>query len=171
MDRHRFDPIARAISASPVGVVVAAIVVTALAMAWSWDRIRMDANTDSLMGDDRPYVQQYKRFLGEFGDLEYAWIVVDAQGADGVRRAGEAQRAVDLLDRALRAKPSIERVCSRVTAPEQSRLATWAMETPDLRGLAEGAGLAIAEGPFFYFYDDPFTLPWNRRNEVAFRLQ
>jgi hopanoid biosynthesis associated RND transporter like protein HpnN len=157
MERHRFDPLARAISASPVGVVVAAIVVTALAVAWSWNRIRMDANTDSLMGDDRPYVQQYKRFLGEFGDLEYAWIVVDAQGADGVRRAGEAQRAVDLLDRALRAKPSIERVCSRVTAPEQSRLATWAMETPDLRGLAEardalplvaadaGAGTLVAD--------------------------
>ena len=157
MDRHRFDPIARAISASPVGVVVAAIVVTALAVAWSWDRIRMDANTDSLMGDDRPYVQQYKRFLGEFGDLEYAWIVVDAQGPDGVLRTGEAQRAVDLLDRALRGNPTIERVCSRVTAPEQSRLATWAMPTEDMRGLAEardalplvasdaGAGTLVAD--------------------------
>ena len=25
-------------------------------------------------------------------------------------------------------------------------------------------------GPRFYYYDDPFTLPFNRRNEVAFTL-
>ncbi len=38
----------------------------------------------------------------------------------------------------------------------------------ELRALAEGAGLELEAGPFFYYYDDPFTLPWNRRNEVAF---
>jgi hypothetical protein len=55
--------------------------------------------------------------------------------------------------------------------PGRGTEAQMQAKAADLRGLAEGAGLAIAEGPFFYFYDDPFTLPWNRRNEVAFRLQ
>lgn len=39
-----------------------------------------------------------------------------------------------------------------------------------LRAWAEGRGLTIAEGPHYYFYDGPMTLPWNRRNEVAFTL-
>jgi hypothetical protein len=41
----------------------------------------------------------------------------------------------------------------------------------DLRRIAEQAGIALDGGPEFLFYDDPFTLPWNRRNEVAFTLQ
>jgi hypothetical protein len=41
----------------------------------------------------------------------------------------------------------------------------------ELRAIAAAAGLDLGDGPFFYFYDDPFTLPWNRRNEVAFRLR
>lgn len=36
-----------------------------------------------------------------------------------------------------------------------------------LRQWAEAEGLAVAGGPRFYFYDDPMTLPWRRRNEVA----
>jgi len=40
----------------------------------------------------------------------------------------------------------------------------------ELRRIAQAAGLAVAGPPVFLFYDDPFTLPWNRRNEVAFSL-
>jgi hypothetical protein len=39
-----------------------------------------------------------------------------------------------------------------------------------LRDIAARSGIAIEGPPRFYFYDDPFTLPWNRRNEVAFRI-
>jgi hypothetical protein len=65
-------------------------------------------------------------------------------------------------------------------APERQIVLTFSGRTPDsvlaaraeeLRGLAQGAGLVITAGPFFYYYDDPFTLPWNRRNEVAFRVE
>ncbi len=41
----------------------------------------------------------------------------------------------------------------------------------ELRSWARGQGLQVTAGPFFYFYDPPWTLPWNRRNEVAFLLQ
>ncbi len=40
-----------------------------------------------------------------------------------------------------------------------------------LRVWAEGAGHRIVAGPHYYFYDAPMTLPWNRRNEVAFTLR
>lgn len=41
-------------------------------------------------------------------------------------------------------------------------------QTNTLRQIAAEGGIMLGAGPSFYFYDDPFTLPWNRRNEVAF---
>ncbi len=40
-----------------------------------------------------------------------------------------------------------------------------------LRVWAEGQGLTITDGPHYYFYDAPMTLPWKRRNEVAFTIR
>ena len=121
----------------PWAVLAVTAVLAAVAGLWSWGRVHLDANTDSLMGNDRPYVAEYKRFLHEFGDLEYAWVVVDADGTDGDRRLGEAQRAVDLIAAKLRDEPSIERVNARVGYAEQMRIATWNMATSDLSGLVE----------------------------------
>ena len=41
----------------------------------------------------------------------------------------------------------------------------------DLRAIAAANSLDLGAGPIYSFYDDPFTLPWNRRNEVAFVLR
>ncbi len=95
--------------------------------------MRLDANTDSLMGNDRPYVAEYRRFLHEFGDLEYAWVVVDTKG-----NTGQAQYAVDLIEAALQSDPTIQTVNAKVSVPEQTALGTWAMTTADLAGLVEG---------------------------------
>ena len=40
-----------------------------------------------------------------------------------------------------------------------------------LRVWAESEGLTILAGPHYYFYDAPMTLPWKRRNEVAFTIR
>lgn len=40
-----------------------------------------------------------------------------------------------------------------------------------LRVWAEAEGLTILAGPHYYFYDAPMTLPWKRRNEVAFTIR
>lgn len=40
-----------------------------------------------------------------------------------------------------------------------------------VRATATAAGLQTTGGPEYMFYDDPFTLPWNRRNEVALALR
>lgn len=49
--------------------------------------------------------------------------------------------------------------------------AVLAQKEADLRAIAIANGLKLAAGPMYYFYDAPFTLPWNRRNEVAFHLR
>lgn len=117
---------------NPIKVVVGCVLLAGVAMLWSWDRVKLDANTDSLMGNDRPYVAEYRRFLQEFGDLEYVWVVVDTKG-----HMGQAQHAVDLIEDALKGEPSIQAVNARITAPEQQQVASWAMDTADLAGLVE----------------------------------
>ena len=49
--------------------------------------------------------------------------------------------------------------------------ATLAAQETALRQWAGAQGLKITAGPHYYFYDGPATLPWNRRNEVAFSVQ
>lgn len=41
----------------------------------------------------------------------------------------------------------------------------------DLRLAVAQMGLNVSGDPFYMFYDSPFTLPWNRRNEVALHLR
>jgi len=41
----------------------------------------------------------------------------------------------------------------------------------ELRSWARGQAMKVTAGPFYYFYDPPWTLPWNRRNEVAFWVE
>ncbi|WP_145110755.1 SOUL family heme-binding protein [Cereibacter sediminicola] len=43
-------------------------------------------------------------------------------------------------------------------------------QSGELAQWIDARGLTMHEGPFYYFYDSPMTLPWQRRNEVAFRL-
>ncbi len=65
-------------------------------------------------------------------------------------------------------------------APERQvveRFSGWAtgavMEAraDGLRAWAKAQGLTLTGGPYFYFYDAPMTLPWNRRNEAAFSIR
>jgi len=48
--------------------------------------------------------------------------------------------------------------------------AALAQKAEELQVWAAAQGVALGAGPFYYFYDSPMTLPWNRRNEVAFLL-
>jgi SOUL heme-binding protein len=73
--------------------------------------------------------------------------------------------------------PSDDRVRFVETAPERQlvlrfsglgRTAQLEAQTETLRQIAADAGITLGAGPFYYFYDAPLTLPWNRRNEVAF---
>lgn len=49
--------------------------------------------------------------------------------------------------------------------------ASLAQRGTELRAWAAARGLIVQEPPQFLFYDSPFTLPWNRRNEVAFSIR
>ncbi|MSR18721.1 MAG: hypothetical protein EXS00_06090 [Phycisphaerales bacterium] len=100
--------------------------------------LTLDANTDSLIGLERPFMKEYRQFLHEFGDLEYLYIAVDAHGDDEL-----AQRAVDELGKGLGRIDELPQVHWSITPDEQLRFATRAMPLPQLQGLAESAGACV----------------------------
>jgi SOUL heme-binding protein len=77
-------------------------------------------------------------------------------------------------------KPKDARIRLVVTKPKRMIVlrfsgvpttAALASRTAELTALTKARGLETAGQPQFMFYDAPFTLPWNRRNEVAFSLK
>jgi len=76
-------------------------------------------------------------------------------------------------------KPRDARIRLLTTEPRRlavlrfSGIATTAAletRTRQLRAWADDRRLTLQGAPQFFFYDAPFTLPWNRRNEVAFDI-
>jgi hypothetical protein len=57
---------------------------------------------------------------------------------------------------------AVERFSGYATASALSRRARA------LQDQLQADGLTILDGPRFAYYDDPFTLPWRRRNELVF---
>jgi len=57
-----------------------------------------------------------------------------------------------------------------LTFPGIPTTAALESRTASLRAWAAAEGLTLQGPPQFLFYDSPMTLPWNRRNEVAFDL-
>jgi hopanoid biosynthesis associated RND transporter like protein HpnN len=105
----------------PWTVLVAAAVLSAVCLAYAGLRLELNANTDDLIAADRPFMVEYRRFLREFGDLEYIWVVVE-NGGD----AGRTRAVVDELARRLRADAGMSSVYGAITPEEQLRIATRA---------------------------------------------
>jgi predicted RND superfamily exporter protein len=116
--------------------IIAALTVAALACAGiSFQYLKLDADTDSLIGEDQPFLKDWRRFIHDFGDLEYAIAVVDPRGD-----APAADRAVRELTTRLSMLTSVSKVHGSIDAQDQCRLAPRAMSDDELAGLADAAG-------------------------------
>ena len=115
--------------------IIAALTVAALACAGiSFQYLKLDADTDSLIGEDQPFLKDWRRFIHDFGDLEYAIAVVDPRGD-----APAADRAVRELTTRLSTLSSVSKVHGSIDAQDQLRLAPRAMSDDELAGLADAA--------------------------------
>ena len=65
------------VTAWPRAVVITAIVLGAVGAWLGVARLRIDGDTDSLIAAERPFMQDYRAFQAEFGDLEGVVIAVD----------------------------------------------------------------------------------------------
>lgn len=97
--------------------------------------VRFDADTDSLISADRPFMMDYESFKARFGDLERIWVVVDA-GDDEAAGA----RVVDWLEPRLQAL-DLPQVAARITAAEQARLVSWAAPPDEVEAIAGACSL------------------------------
>ena len=124
----------------PVAIVAVAVLLAVAGGAIAWRGLLLDADTNSLIAADRPFMRLYRDFLDEFGDLEYLYVVVDSRpgGVDDVDGArGEiAERAVDDLIKRLQAIESLPAVHGRIEPREQLHLATRSMPIEALADLA-----------------------------------
>ncbi len=142
--RRAMDRLAAWVGRRPLAIVVGTAALAILAALWSAWHLRLDADTNSLVGDDQPYMRRYRAFMRDFGDLEYILVVIDPCGNDN-----EAMEATRELVTGLRALPGLLGATGSVTSAEQYRLSTWSMTDTELSGLheARGALAVLASAP------------------------
>jgi predicted RND superfamily exporter protein len=135
------------------GAILAISITLAIAGAViAWRSLSLDADTNSLIAADRPFMKLYRSFLEEFGDLEYITVVVDGRPDGGEdpdgSKAAIADQAVDRLLETLSANEALPAVHGRLEPNEQLRIATRVMAIEDLEGLASArrALPALASG-------------------------
>ena len=106
--------------------------------AW---KLELNADTDDLIGKNRPYRQTYGDFLEEFGDLEFLYVVVANEG-DSIADTAKVEHCVDTLVERLRKIPEryVPGVHGYVEPDEQFRVATRAMDDETLADFASVAG-------------------------------
>ena len=68
------------VTRAPKTVVICAVLLSLISAWYAAKNLTLDANTDSLISPDRPFMQKYTAYCKEFGDLEYLYVAVDAKG-------------------------------------------------------------------------------------------
>ncbi|MEZ6194119.1 MAG: MMPL family transporter [Planctomycetota bacterium] len=114
-------------------VLAVALVLAGLGIALAATRLRLNANTDDLISPDRPYMQNYRRFIEECGDLEFIYLVVEHHDDPAAAKA-----CIDDLAASLAARPELELpvVHARIEPDEQLALATHAMSDEEFTDLS-----------------------------------
>src|SRR3989338_2832832 len=111
--RHRlFSFISFLVIRHPWKITGASLFLTILSIFFALSHLALDADYDNLVSEKLDYHQRYKSFLREFGDQEYLYVVVEAEG--------DPQRARDFLDQLgarLTTIPDIQEIAWKITDP------------------------------------------------------
>lgn len=92
--------------------------------------LQLNADTDDLIGADRPYKEKYDAFLNEFGDLEYLYVVVADNG-----HTPRAEECIEFIGARLSAIEGLPAVHWSITPREQLLLAGRSMRDEDAAAL------------------------------------
>lgn len=119
----------------PWTVLATAVVTAILSVLASALWLRWNANPDELAARGSLYLQDYKAFIDEFGDIDCIHIVVAHKN-----NADRAEACVDQLATRLQGNPNIEGVFASIGPAEQLKIATRAMPSAELENLYNSAG-------------------------------
>jgi hopanoid biosynthesis associated RND transporter like protein HpnN len=72
----------RLATARPILTIVVSLVLAAVGVAYTRHALKFQTSSAELLPPDRPYVQQFKRYLGDFGELNDIVVVVQAPRVD-----------------------------------------------------------------------------------------
>ena len=126
-----------------VWIILIGVVVAVAGAVAGLTGVRLDADTDSLISPDRPFMQDYQAFKDRFGDLERIWVVVDAHGNES-----QARSAIDWIEPQLRTL-DLPQIVARIDSQEQARLTTWTAPPESVEAIASACAiLSLAkDGP------------------------
>lgn len=128
--------VARLACRRAIAVAAAGVFSALLCGLYAATSLQLNADTDDLIGADRPYKEKYDAFLSEFGDLEYLYVVVADNGH--TRRAEEC---VEFIAQRLTPIEGLPGVFWSISPREQLILASRAMsdeEAAALDALSDG---------------------------------
>ena len=126
-------PLTRLVVNHPAWIVMLGVILAVGGGILAAARLHLDADTNHLIAEDRPFMDPFLGWLDEFGDLEYLYVVVDPKGDDAA-----ADAAIRELVPALQAVPEVPEVHGWISVPEQWRLASRAMPQKELDALVAG---------------------------------
>lgn len=133
ISRRVFGAIATAVIRRPWWFVGAYAVLAAASVVYTAARLEMKTDQNDLVSADLPYNQRYLKFLDEFGDLEFLYVVVVVDG--------DRDRAVrvveDVASELGQLTEHVERVFHRVPPVALGRSALLLAPRAEVEGLAK----------------------------------
>jgi len=119
----------------PWKIVVVALLLTAASAYLAITKLSLDADQDNLISEKLAYHKRYKDFLREFGDQEYLYLVIEANG-DLSRAKAFVRAAAERLARL----PDIREVTYKIDNPALEKSFLLLLTQDELKSLSDMVG-------------------------------
>ncbi|MFH1652982.1 MAG: MMPL family transporter [Pseudomonadota bacterium] len=109
MQKILFLKLSEFITTYPRKIVAVALILSLISIILSVTLMRVDADQDNLVSEKLEYHKRYKDFMREFGDQEYLYIIVEADG-----NIKDAKKFTESLATRLKDAPEIKRFLYKI---------------------------------------------------------
>lgn len=120
----------------PWTILLIGLLAAVASITYASRTLNLNANTDDLISPDRPFMDDYRQLLDEFGDLEYLYVVVQKPERDGLR----AEECIEFIASRLARLDELPGIFHAIHIYEQLRISSRAMTDDALRELAQVSG-------------------------------
>lgn len=129
----------RLVSGRPALIVIIAAIITAVSIVFTLSTIRLDADLDHLVSEKLPYHKRYLDFVEDFGDQEYLYLVIEADG-----NLSKAKEFAAHFAKSFDGKKEIKEVIYKITNPHLEKSFLLFLPKDDLNELTQLVGRSDA---------------------------